>query len=122
MLFYACKVTDKNRLEACINLASQLRVDIFSFSVVQLLNANARPDAYKLKIDPELKSFIDVWSQLALKDALLKQCNERAIFPRIFDPPCLTKNVPCAALACALRLKNDAAPLGTTLLIITCLR
>ena len=60
MLLYACQVTDKNRLDACTNLAAQLRVDIFSFSVVQLLNANALPDAYKLKIDPELESFVDV--------------------------------------------------------------
>ena len=90
---YACPVADADRLDARTDWAAKQRADTTNYRVLQLLNANARPDADELEVNPTLKSFIDAWSQLVVKDALLKHCNERAISTRIVVPAVLREEV-----------------------------
>ena len=90
---YAFSVADADRLDARTNWAAQQRTDTTVSRVVQLLNANARPEADDLEANPTLKSFVDAWSQLVVEDALLKYCNERAISTRIVVPAVLREEV-----------------------------
>ena len=83
---YACPVADADRLDARTDWAAQQSADTTISRVIQLLNANARPDANELEANPSLKSLVDVWSQLVVENALLKHCNERAISTRIVVP------------------------------------
>ena len=80
---YACPVADADRLDARTDWTAQQRADTTIFSVIQLLNPNALPDANELEANPSMKSFVDVWIQLVVEDALLKHGNERAISTRI---------------------------------------
>ena len=90
---YACPVADSDRLDARTDWAAQQRADTTISRVVQLLNADARPEANELEANPTLKSFVDAWSQLLVEDALLKHCNERAISTRIVVPAVLREEV-----------------------------
>ena len=83
---YACPVADADRLDERTDWAAQQRADTTISHVVQLLNANACPDADELEANHKLKWFVDAWSQLFVDDALLKHYNERAIFTRIVVP------------------------------------
>ena len=69
---YVCPVVDADRLDVRPDWAAQQRADTTMSRVVQLLNANTRPDADELEANPTLKSFVDAWSQLVVDDALLK--------------------------------------------------
>ena len=83
---YACFVAEADRLDERTDWVVQQNADATIARVIQLLNAGARPDANELEADPTLKPFADVWNQLTVEDALLKDCNERAISTRIVVP------------------------------------
>ena len=83
---YACPVADADRLDARTDWAAQQCADTNISRVIQLLNANARPDANELEANPSLKSFVDAWSVLVVDDAILLHCNEPAISTRIVVP------------------------------------
>ena len=80
---YTCPIALAECLEARTDWAAQQRADTTISRVVQLLNANARPDVNKLEANSSLKSLVDVWSKLVVENAILKHCNERVISTRI---------------------------------------
>ena len=54
--------------------------------VADLLRRHARPELANIEMNPELKRFGDVWPLFALKDVLVKHCNERAVSNRVVVP------------------------------------
>ena len=89
----ACPAADADGLKASTDLAAQQRADTTISRVVQLLNVNAGPDADALDANSTLKSFVDAWSQVVVENALLKHCNELAIFTRSVVPAVLREEV-----------------------------
>ena len=58
--FYACPVTEADRLDARIDWIAQQSADATIASVLLLLNANLRADTDELEANPALKPFADV--------------------------------------------------------------
>ena len=90
---YACPVAEVDRFDARTDWIAKQSADLTIARVVNILNANARADADELEANPALKASVDVWPQLAIEDALLKHCNERAISTRIVVPAALREDV-----------------------------
>ena len=83
---YACPVTTASRHYSRTDWVTQQSTDSTISCIIQLLNKQAHPNADEIEVNPALKLYSDVWSQLVVEDALLKHCNERAVFSRMVVP------------------------------------
>ena len=119
---YACPVAEADRLDERVDWIAQQSADPTIARVIHLLNINARADADEIEANPSLKPFADAWPQLVGEDALLKHCNERAIFTRIVVPAALREEIFRALHEPAHHGYEATAPHRTTVLVAARLR
>ena len=90
---FACPAAEVDRLDARTDWLAEQRADETISFVSDLTRRGERPTPADLELNPTLRSYADVWSQLILEDGLLKHCNERAVSTRIVVPPTLRESV-----------------------------
>ena len=90
---FACPAAEVDRLDARTDWLAEQRADETISFVIDLLRRGERPSPEDLELNPSLRLYVDVWSQLTLEEDLLKHCNERAVSTRIVVPPPLRESV-----------------------------
>ena len=90
---FACPAAEVDRLDARTDWLAEQRADETISFVIDLLRRGERPSPADLELNPTLRLYADVWSQLVLEEDLLKHCNERAVSTRIAVPPPLRESV-----------------------------
>ena len=73
---FACPVSESDRLDARTYWISEQQSDGTIAYVISLYNRKSRPEPTDLENLPLLKSYLDVWPQLIVKDDILKHCNK----------------------------------------------